>query len=83
LATLVAFVHCLEATTQDEALEVFEMLLHDLFVQPRSNRSTSPVGMSNSAATCLLASLTSRQSLELHACMQLSGAESQPLKLGE
>ena len=31
LATLVAFVHCLEATAQDEALEVLEMLLHDLF----------------------------------------------------
>jgi hypothetical protein len=28
---LVAFVHCLEATAQDEALEVLEMLLHDLF----------------------------------------------------
>jgi hypothetical protein len=31
LATLVAFVHCLEATAQDEVLEVLEMLLHDLF----------------------------------------------------
>ena len=31
IATLVAFVHCLEATAQDEVLEVFEMLLHDLF----------------------------------------------------
>ena len=31
LATLVAFVYCLEATAQDEALEVLEMLLHDLF----------------------------------------------------
>jgi hypothetical protein len=31
LATLVAFVHCLEATAQDEALEVLEMLLHDPF----------------------------------------------------
>ena len=31
LATLVAFVHCLEATAQDEALEVLKMLLHDLF----------------------------------------------------
>jgi hypothetical protein len=30
-ATLVAFVHCLEATAQDEVLEVLEMLLHDLF----------------------------------------------------
>jgi hypothetical protein len=29
--TLVAFVHCLEATAQDEVLEVLEMLLHDLF----------------------------------------------------
>jgi hypothetical protein len=27
----VAFVHCLEATAQDEVLEVFEMLLDDLF----------------------------------------------------
>ena len=26
-----AFVHCLEATAQDEVLEVLEMLLHDLF----------------------------------------------------
>ena len=33
LATLVAFVHCLEATAQDEVLEVLEMLLHDLFGQ--------------------------------------------------
>jgi TnpA family transposase len=32
-ATLVAFVHCLEATAQDEVLEVLEMLLHDLFGQ--------------------------------------------------
>ena len=31
LATLVAFVHCLEATAQDEVLEVLEILLHDLF----------------------------------------------------
>jgi len=31
LATLVAFAHCLEATTQDEALEVLEMLLRGLF----------------------------------------------------
>jgi hypothetical protein len=31
IATLVAFVHCLEATSQDEVLEVLEMLLHDLF----------------------------------------------------
>src|SRR5260370_18522259 len=31
LSTLVAFVHCLEATAQDEVLEVLEMLLHDLF----------------------------------------------------
>jgi TnpA family transposase len=31
IATLVAFVHCLEATAQDEVLEVLEMLLHDLF----------------------------------------------------
>jgi hypothetical protein len=31
LATLVAFVHCLEATAQDDALEVLEALLRDLF----------------------------------------------------
>ena len=31
LATLVAFVHCLEATTQDDALEVLEQLLRGLF----------------------------------------------------
>jgi hypothetical protein len=31
LATLVAFVYSLEATAQDEALEVPKMLLHDLF----------------------------------------------------
>ena len=30
-ATLVAFIHCLEATAQDEVLEVLEMLLHDVF----------------------------------------------------
>ncbi|CAG7856584.1 hypothetical protein MCAMS1_01126 [biofilm metagenome] len=31
LATLVAFVYCLEATAQDEALEILEMLLDALF----------------------------------------------------
>ncbi|MFO1432833.1 MAG: Tn3 family transposase [Candidatus Competibacteraceae bacterium] len=31
LATLVAFVHCLEATAQDDAVEVLDWLLHDLF----------------------------------------------------
>jgi hypothetical protein len=31
LATLVAFVYCLEATAQDDALEVLEALLRDLF----------------------------------------------------
>jgi TnpA family transposase len=31
LATLVAFVHCLEATAQDDALEVLDLLLHELF----------------------------------------------------
>lgn len=31
LASLVAFVHCLEATAQDDALEVLEALLRDLF----------------------------------------------------
>ena len=31
LATLVAFVHCLEATAHDDVLEVLEMLLQELF----------------------------------------------------
>jgi TnpA family transposase len=31
MATLAAFVHCLEATAQDDVLEVLEMLLHELF----------------------------------------------------
>ena len=31
LATLVAFVHCLEASAQDDALEVLEVLLRELF----------------------------------------------------
>jgi hypothetical protein len=31
LATLAAFVHCLEATAQDDVLEVLEILLHELF----------------------------------------------------
>jgi hypothetical protein len=31
LATLVAFVHCLEATAQDDALEVLEAVLRELF----------------------------------------------------
>ena len=31
LATLVAFVHCLEASAQDDALEVLEIILRDLF----------------------------------------------------
>ena len=31
LATLVAFIHCLEATAQDDAIEVLEMVLRDLF----------------------------------------------------
>lgn len=31
LATLVAFVHCLEATAQDDALEVLDLLLHEFF----------------------------------------------------
>jgi hypothetical protein len=38
-ATLVAFVHCLEATAQDEVLEVLEMLLHDLFGKAITARS--------------------------------------------
>jgi len=31
LATMVAFVHCLESTTQDDAIEILDMLLHELF----------------------------------------------------
>jgi len=31
MATLVAFVHCLEATAQDDVLELLEILLHELF----------------------------------------------------
>lgn len=31
IATLVAFIHCLEATAQDDALDVLDMLLRDLF----------------------------------------------------
>jgi TnpA family transposase len=31
LATLVAFVHCLEATAQDDAVEVLDLLLHAFF----------------------------------------------------
>jgi TnpA family transposase len=31
LATLVAFVHCLEATAQDDVVEVLDILLHELF----------------------------------------------------
>ena len=31
IATLVAFVHTLEATAQDDSLEVLEILLNDLF----------------------------------------------------
>ncbi|MFA5504042.1 MAG: Tn3 family transposase [Vulcanimicrobiota bacterium] len=31
LATLVAFIHCLEATAQDDVIEVLDMLLHGFF----------------------------------------------------
>ncbi len=31
LATLVAFIHCLEATAQDDVIEVLDILLHELF----------------------------------------------------
>lgn len=31
LATLVAFIHCLEATVHDDVIEVLDMLLHDFF----------------------------------------------------
>jgi TnpA family transposase len=36
LATLVAFVHCLEATAQDDVIEVLEMLLNKLFNDARA-----------------------------------------------
>lgn len=35
LATLVAFVHTLETSALDDALQVFEMLVHDLFTKAR------------------------------------------------
>ncbi|EIM03885.1 hypothetical protein UUC_05061 [Rhodanobacter denitrificans] len=35
MATLVAFVHCLEATAHDDAVEVLEMLLRDVFATAR------------------------------------------------
>ena len=38
LATLAAFVHGLEATAQDDALEVLELLLHELFRRGRKSR---------------------------------------------
>jgi len=31
LATLVAFIHCLEATAQDDVIEVLDMVLHEFF----------------------------------------------------
>ena len=31
IATLVAFVHCLEASAQDDALDVLDLLLRELF----------------------------------------------------
>jgi len=41
MATLVAFVHCLEATAQDDALDVLDMLLRDLFTRAEQvNRKT-------------------------------------------
>jgi TnpA family transposase len=41
IATLVAFVHCLEATAQDDALDVLDMLLRDLFSKAeRTDRKT-------------------------------------------
>jgi TnpA family transposase len=41
MATLVAFVHCLEATAQDDALDVLDMLLRDLFARAeQTNRKT-------------------------------------------
>ncbi len=38
LATLVAFAHCMEATAQDEALEVFEILLRDMFSEAENEQ---------------------------------------------
>lgn len=35
LATLVAFVHCLEATAQDDVIEVLDMLLYELYNDAR------------------------------------------------
>lgn len=41
MATLVAFVHCLEATAQDDALDVLDMLLRDLFAKAeKADRKT-------------------------------------------
>ena len=31
LATLIAFIHCLEATAHDDVIEVLDMLLHEFF----------------------------------------------------
>lgn len=41
MATLVAFVHCLEATAQDDALDILDMILRDLFNKAeRADRKT-------------------------------------------
>ena len=36
LATLVAFIHCLEATAQDDVIEVLDVLLHEFFNNARN-----------------------------------------------
>ncbi|PYD85186.1 Tn3 family transposase [Pseudomonas syringae pv. pisi] len=55
LATLVAFVHCLEASAQDDALEVLEVILHELFGNAvkadRKSRLRSLKDLDEAAAT--------------------------------
>lgn len=55
LATLVAFVHCLEASAQDDALEVLEVILHELFGDAvkadRKSRLRSLKDLDEAAAT--------------------------------
>jgi hypothetical protein len=49
-ATLVAFVNCMEATAQDEALEVLEMLLNDLFGHATQRPTPSTYGLRRTQA---------------------------------
>ena len=55
LATLVAFVHCLEASAQDDALEVLEVILRELFGDAvkadRKSRLRSLKDLDEAAAT--------------------------------